>query len=996
MTVKSKMNLTILLLLLSGMILPLFSRELVYKEKKGIDKRGVCYSYIENDPFHARIYTLKNGLKVYLARIPLEEKISYKLMVKAGHADSPPNATGLAHYLEHMMFKGTDQIGALDYKKEKPLLDQIEALFEKRRLAKSEKEKDLLYKKIDLLSSRAAKYASAGEYSKLISSIGGTGLNAMTSMDYTAYVVTIPSGELEKLLLLEKERFSRPVMRLFHTELEAVYEEFNRCQDNDFRYAYEQILAALFPKHPYSMIPLIGKAQHLKEPSIRAINSFYKKYYVPGNMALALAGDLEYEKTIALLEKTLGMLPPAPLPTRSFPLISSLKKQGFQTISGPGPETLFLAFRIEKGKKNALLLELLDHLLSNGKAGLIDMELVRPQKIRSAGSFILPMVEGSLLMFAAQPGKGQSLEDCRKLLLATLDKVKKGRFDKTLLAGIIANYRKNFQLQRENPANASELFLESFLHKRSYLEDLSIVQQAIAVTPEDIRKFAQGLTYCHTIYKKTGKRNDRVKIGKPAITPVELNADKASSFGKRFLALPEGPLSKVDEIDFKKDLLIRNTPDYKLFYSKRPSPSQDTLFTLTIRRKMGSYHDPFLPVAVGLLPYLGTDRYSANAFQKLLYAKALSLSFHCGKEESSITLTGFAGDLAYALKLLSHFMKDAKADPLLYRKLAEKIILGRKDAKKSLGTTFRSANYYAAYGKDPHKNPFLYDFILKENELRSGNAEKLLLLAKDVLGFEKQGERIISYAGPHKEEELRNLLNKELFSGKKGKKLSIPPKKVFTPLAVKTPQVFLIPFESSQLYIGLRRRGILYDPSPRSAAITSLFNTYFGSGNLDNIVFQEIREARALAYSTGAIYQLAEEKGKYNIFGAFIGTQADKFFDAVDTMKKLFTTLPRRDSSLLQAKKNLVKEISAIRTRGDLYGIYHGAEKRGVLKDRKKEIIRELQKLSFTDIDQLFQKEIKGKTFDIYVAGNIKALNKEKLKKYGKVILLTPEETFGY
>ena len=996
MNYRIKMSFSFLFLLLSGVGLSLSAAEKSYQKKRGTDKRGVSYTYIENDPFHARIYTLKNGLKVYLARIPLEEKISYKLMVKAGHADSPPNATGLAHYLEHMMFKGTDKIGALNYQKEKVLLDKIEALFEKRRNSKSEKEKDLLYKEIDRLSSQAARYASAGEYSKLISAIGGTGLNAMTSMDYTAYVVTIPSGELEKLLLLEKERFSRPVMRLFHTELEAVYEEFNRCQDNDFRYAYEQILAALFPRHPYSMIPLIGKAAHLKEPSIKEIYTFYKKYYVPGNMALALAGDLDYEKTMALLEKSLGMLPAAPIPQREFPPLPPAAQKDHQEISGPGPEALFLSFRIEKGKKNALLLELLDNLLSNGKAGLIDTELVRPQKIRSAGSFILPMVEGSLLLLTAQPGQGQTLAQCRKLLLDTLEKVKEGKFDPALLSGIIANYRKNFQLQRENPSSASELFLDSFLHNRSYLEDLSIVEQAVAVTPADIQDFAKKLTRCHTIYKKTGKRDNRVKIGKPAITPVELNADKVSSFGKGFLTLPAAPLSKVDEIDFKKDLVIKNTPDYKLFYSKRPSPSQDTLFTLTIRREMGSYHDPFLPIAAGLLPYLGTEKYSANAFQKLLYAKALSLSFHCGKEESSITLSGFAGDLPYALKLLAHFMKDAKADPLLYKKFAEKIILGRKDAKKSLGTTFRSANYYAAYGRDPQKNPFLYDSILTEKDLRNGNAANLLALAKDVLGFAKRGKRIISYAGPHTEKELQKLLHKELFSGNKGKTLTIPPKKVFTPLAVTTPKVYLIPFDSSQLYIGLRRRGALYDPSPRTAAVSLLFNTYFGSGNLDNIVFQEIREARALAYSTGAVYQLAEEKGKYNIFGAFIGTQADKFFDAVDTMRSLFTRLPRRDSTILQAKNNLTKELAAIRVRGDLYGVYHAAEKRGLLKDRKKDIIKELSGLAFEDLDRFFHREIKGKVFDIYVAGNIKTLDQKKLKKYGEVILLTPEQTFGY
>ena len=260
------------LLLFFTCVFFLYAEEFI--AKTATDTNNFTYEYVTNDPLCDRIYTLKNGLKVFLSRNPVKPRIVMRFVVKAGLADSPADATGLAHYLEHLMFKGTDKIGALDYKKEKPLLDKIELLYEQRRKEKDPAKKQAIFQEIDRLSLQASRYASAGEYSKLVGSIGGMNLNAFTSNDITAYVVDIPSNELNRLLFLESERLRNPVIRLFHTELEAVYQEFNHGQDNDARKLYEAILAHLFPTHPYGWTPLIGKAVHLKEPSITLVKKF--------------------------------------------------------------------------------------------------------------------------------------------------------------------------------------------------------------------------------------------------------------------------------------------------------------------------------------------------------------------------------------------------------------------------------------------------------------------------------------------------------------------------------------------------------------------------------------------------------------------------------------------------------------------------------------------------------------------------------------------------
>ena len=251
-----------------------------------------AYESVKGDPLNARIYTLDNGLKVYMSVTKMEPRIQTYIGVKAGSKSDPADATGLAHYLEHMLFKGTDKYGSLDYEKEKPLLDQIQALYEKYRQTTDEAERKKIYAEIDRVSGEAAKFAIANEYDKMLAAIGAQGTNAFTSYEQTGYVNNIPSNQLEKWLIIEGERFRNPVMRIFHTELEAVYEEKNRSLDNDYRAMYTALFQGLFQKHNYGKQTTIGTIDHLKNPSIVKIRNYYNQYYVPNNMAICLGRRL--------------------------------------------------------------------------------------------------------------------------------------------------------------------------------------------------------------------------------------------------------------------------------------------------------------------------------------------------------------------------------------------------------------------------------------------------------------------------------------------------------------------------------------------------------------------------------------------------------------------------------------------------------------------------------------------------------------------------------
>ena len=274
------------------------SKKTAYAAKTETDAGGFSYELVNNDPTGLRLYTLDNGLKVYLSKNSDEPKIQTYIAVRAGSNYDPKESTGLAHYLEHMVFKGTDEISALDWEKEKVYLKQISDLYEAHRAEQDPEKKKAIYKQIDEVSLEASNYCIANEYDKMVSSLGATGTNAHTWFEETVYKNKIPANELDKWLTLESERFSQVVLRLFHTELEAVFEEFNRGQDNDFRKSYAAMLDGLFPNHPYGQQSTIGVAEHLKNPSMVDIHNYFDKYYVPNNMAMVLVGDLDFEATI--------------------------------------------------------------------------------------------------------------------------------------------------------------------------------------------------------------------------------------------------------------------------------------------------------------------------------------------------------------------------------------------------------------------------------------------------------------------------------------------------------------------------------------------------------------------------------------------------------------------------------------------------------------------------------------------------------------------------
>ena len=324
-------------------------------------------------PIKVKQIKLSNGLTVWLNEDRSQSKVVGALVVKIGAKDSPN--TGIAHYFEHIMFKGTDRIGTIDYEAERRLLDKIEEKYAELKTKATDAERLEVQKEINQLSMEAAKYAIPNDFSNLITKYGGSRLNAGTSYDYTVYHNVFTPQYLEHWCELNSERLISPVFRLFQSELETVYEEKNMYDDRMESGVMKAIIARIAAPHPYQY-PIIGSTENLKNPDLKEMKDFFEKYYVAGNMGLVLTGDFDADAAIPLIERTFGRIrkgeverPEAPAPR---PFVGAEK----YTVKFPIPfiKGAMMAWHTPSGThpdKEAI--DVMVGLLSNeGKTGLLD------------------------------------------------------------------------------------------------------------------------------------------------------------------------------------------------------------------------------------------------------------------------------------------------------------------------------------------------------------------------------------------------------------------------------------------------------------------------------------------------------------------------------------------------------------------------------------------------------------------------------------------------
>jgi len=941
------------------------------------------YEMVKGDPLKTRIYTLNNGLTVYLTVYKNAPRIQTAIAVKAGGKYDPPDATGMAHYLEHILFKGSDEFGTKDWEKEKVEIEKIINLFDVYNQTTDSLQRKAIYHQIDSISFVASTYAIANEYDKMLNSVGAVGTNAFTGQEQTVYINDIPSNQFEKWVDVEYERFKDPVMRLFHTELEVVYEEKNRSLDNDSRKANEALMAGLFQRHPYGTQSVIGSIEHLKNPPMRRVIEYFNTYYVPNNMAICLSGDIIPDSIIQKIEKTFGQLPARDIPAFIPPVEEALSEPIEKEVWGPEAESVILAFRFPGiSSEDTDLLTMVDMILMNSTAGLIDLNLNQKQKVLGAYSYVGKMKDYSYHGFSARAREGQKLEEVTELLLDQINLIKKGEFPHWLPKAVVTDLKLGRIRSYESNRARAFSFMQAFTMDVPWEKSVYELDRLASIRKHEIINFAKEYYKDNyvVVYKRTGEDKNVRKVSKPTITPVELNRIDQSEFVTNILNRKVKDIEPVF-LDYFRDIKqFTIKQDIPVFYKQN---TENDLFVLFYILDMGLNHNNKIADVLDYLRYLGTSKYSPEEINQEFYKLGCSFNVSESWDQVLISLSGLRENFPKGLELFEHLLADAQPNPEALKNLKKDIFKNRADAKLSKSRVRQALGYYGRYGaKSPLTN------VLIEEEIRALKDEELIKIINRITSYEHR----VLYYGPDDETTLTANLNR--FHNIPDLLKPIPEPTQFINVSTDTHKVYVVDYDMKQAEVQMLSKS---EPFNRyNLPIRALFNEYYG-GSMSSVVFQTMRESKALAYSVNASYTTPPNVNESHYISAYIGTQADKLQEALAGFFDLLTSMPESEKSFNESKESILNRIRTgrITKQGVLFS-YENAKKFGYEHDTRKDLYHQIPDFSLNDIKFFFDKYIKNKKYNILVLGDAKKLDFETLSRYGEVTFLTLEEIFGY
>lgn len=840
---------------------------------------------LPDDALGVSIHRLPNGLTVYLSPNKSEPRVSARIVVRAGSKNDPSDSTGMAHYLEHMLFKGTPRLGTLDYDKERPHLERIRALYEDLFKTKAEAARARIYKEIDAANGRASAFAVPNEYDRFYRSIGAEGLNAYTSDEQTVYVVSIPANRLESWAAVESERFKSPVFRLFQTEIETVYEEKNRSMDNAERIIGEEVENRLFKKHPYGQQPTLGSIEHLKNPSLAKMYAFYERWYAPNNMAIALAGDFDRTKTLELLKKNFGIWTPHPLPDLPKWELPRPKGEEKYEVKYEAEQKVELAWlTVPQSHPDADALAVLDMIVDNSAAGLLNLRLNQAQKVKASGSYPNMRNDAGSWHAWALPKKGQTPEEAQALLLAALDALKAGDFSEDDVAAVITAFELGEKSRIESNDSRASLLAGSFIAIEPWEHAIGRLDRIRKITKSDVVRAANKYLGSDRIvvYRRDAKQ-EAPKINKPSFTHIAIDPSRESAFMKEVLAIPAPPLNPRWLVS-GRDYQITPLEGGRLYSAKNP---YNDLFTLSFYYDRGWRTERELCAAVDLLGLAGAGPLSADEFKKKLFALGTTLSYSCGEQDTAVHLTGLDRNLWASLELMAQRFDWPTIEPGTLQKMIEVELGAREDEKKDPGSVHYALGQTAARGRE---NSVLKR--LTNTELKALSETRLKSLIRDFMLHPSRN----AYVGNRAPREIGKLLET-------GRSLRPVPQRVpFKLLRPASPRVLFTHRDMVQAQVGLFTADETYDPE--HVVDYHFYSEYMG-GDMSAVIFQEVRESRALAYSASGGHTNTAEKGDDTQLWGQLGCQADKTPEAVKLMASLFQDFPASEKRFRETAKSI-------------------------------------------------------------------------------------------
>lgn len=930
-------------------------------------------------------YRLENGLTVWLNEDHSQPKVFGAVVVKAGAKDCPD--TGIAHYFEHMMFKGTDRIGTLDYESEKVLLDSIAMKYDELAMTEDTAARARLQKEINELSIRSSEYVIPNEFNRLINRFGGSGLNAATSYDATIYFNTFSPQYMVQWAEINSERLINPVFRLFQSELETVYEEKNMYGDFIGGQVMDTLMARYFGPHPYAY-PIIGSTKNLKNPRLTEMHKFFEDYYVASNMALILSGDFDAQQVMPILEKAFSRIRSGNAPKQEKVMLPPFNGRETMKVKFPIPfiKAMGLGFRgVSANHEDQVALNIAVNLLNNSNGtGYLDKLMVE-HKLMGALAINESMNEAGILAVAIMPKLLiQSYSSAEKMVWDEINRVKNGDFSDEMFNSLKLEQKRQYASSLENIDSRATIMMNLFSQGKSWNDYLNEVARIESITKEDVVRVAQ--KYFSNNYlcvtKSTGKY-PKDNLPKPAFSPVvPRNADASSSYAKQLEKIPEQQVAPRI-IDFEKDVKTSKLTPLVTLYTT-PNPLND-IFTLNISYGIGALEQPELMQLTNYLQLLGTESLSFEQFRSRLQSIGSTLAFDVTPDAFVMKVTGFDNHIDETMELVGDFIRHAKADDKKLRQIVD-------DAKVSEKAFFKSGDNVASALLEQVKYGDQSRYLRK---LSLSQIKKLK--GKDMLAIYDKVRSVqcdLHYCGTLPVEKVIGTIRQHLPLERTTVASNSPYYRELK--QYDRPTVFFIdmPDMAQSIVYGYVKGDPVDDKASRHAS--RLFSVYFG-GDMSSLMFQEIREFRSFAYRTSGRYQLPNHahKGTAGSFTAMLSTQSDKTLDALGVLDSLIREMPLKPERMEAVKQTLVNRIN-----NDYPPFRNLSEKvastrmEGFDRDPAEEFLRDIATMDMQDISCFYREQISGRPVVYVIAGNRKHIDMKKLAKYGTIIKVKKKDIY--
>lgn len=930
-------------------------------------------------------HKLKNGLTVWLNEDHSQPKVFGAVVVKAGAKDCPD--TGIAHYFEHMMFKGTDKIGTVDYDAEKTLLDSIALKYDELAATEDEAARSQIQKEINELSIRSSDYVIPNEFNRLISKYGGSGLNAATSYDATIYFNTFSPQYMSQWAEINSERLLNPVFRLFQSELETVYEEKNMYGDFIGGPVMDRLLARYFAPHPYAY-PIIGSTKNLKNPRLTEMRKFFEEYYVASNMGLILSGDFDTEAVLPVLEKTFSRIRPGEAPKHDIVALPPFKGKEKMKIKFPVPlvKAMGMGFRgVPANHEDQVALAVAVNMLNNANGtGFLD-KLMVDRKIMASMAMNESMNEAGILAVAVIPKlMFQTYGGAEKLVWKEINRVKEGDFSDEIFNSLKQEQRRQYASNLENIDSRARIMMSLYSQGKSWEDYLQEVSGIDALTKEDVvrvaRKYFSENYLCVT--KTTGKY-PKDNLTKPDFSPiVPKNSEAFSEYAKQLEQLPVQEV-KPRFIDFQKDVeTVSLTPLATLYATANPVTD---IFTLNLVYQVGTLEQPKLMHLANYLQFLGTDSLSFHEFRTRLQVLGSTISFDATDKLFFMRITGFDKHFKETVQLAGDFIRHVKADDKQIRQVIN-------DAKVTEKAFFESsdniANALLEKVKYGEQSRFLTKLSLSEVKKLKG---KELL---DAFVQVRQTECDLLYCGTLPVAQVREEI--EAFLPLKEITVAVNAPYHRDAKKYDKPTVYFMdmPTASQSIVYGYAKGEVTDDAWSRHAA--RLFSVYFG-GDMSSLMFQEIREFRSLAYRVSGRYILPPHKleGKAGEFVTMLSTQSDKTLDALGIMNSLIHEMPEKEERISTVKQSIVNQVNNdFPSFREVPEKVAGFRRNGFDNDPSEALLSGISDMDMKDIIRFYRHNVRLKPVVYVIVGNSRRIDMKQLKTYGNVIRLRKKDIY--